>query len=210
MTDETKETPAETAKPSQEPTGTLAEEAGKAVNDSPQARLQQELTPDQLKQVERMVGQALDGAKRKWDENAEKELSSKGYVTPEEVEAKVAQAIQVAETRAKAEANVKMWLAEQGIDPASEEASKVFAEYKEGLQAKRYTPEMLLDSKGVGYLVHAAGLAPKASQADSLELPRTSMPIMEIPRNEEGKPLTRQQMDAEIRRKNLEAIQQLR
>lgn len=207
MTDDN--TTPEEVTPNQEPEGTLGAEAAEAINtDSPKAALAKELTSEQLDQVERAISQALDGAQRKWAEKDEKRIAEKGYLTPEQAKAIAQEQVQVAEERTKAEANVSIWLRDNGVDPASDEAKKVLAEYRDGLESGRYTNKMLLDPKGVGFLVHAAGVAPAKDPEPDYELPRTSMPVpMKSATGEDGKPLSRQERDAKIREANIAAIQ---
>ena len=198
-------TPVEEVTPQEEPTGNLAEEASKAIDsDSPRAALAAELTAEQLKQVERMVSQAVDGAQRKWADKQQEDLTAKGYLTPEQAKAIAQEEVQFAEQRTRAEANVDLWMRDEGIEPGSEQAKALSAEFKRGLDAGVYTHRMLLDKAGVKYLVAAAGLKPEQKE-ESLGLPRQSVP-QGLPKREDGKPLTRRDMDDLIRKNNLDAI----
>jgi hypothetical protein len=201
-------TPVEEVTPQEEPTGNLAAEASKAIDsESPRAALAAELTAEQLKQVERMVSQAVDGAQRKWADKQQEDLTAKGYLTPEQAKAIAQEEVQFAEQRTRAEANVELWMRDEGIEPGSEQATALSAEFKRGLDAGVYTHRMLLDKAGVKYLVAAAGLAPAQAQ-ESLNLPRQSVP-QGVPKREDGKPLTRRDMDELIRKNNLDAIQNM-
>lgn len=207
MSEQDENLPNETAEvtPTPEPQGTLGEEAAAALSqESPKAALAKELTSEQLSQVERAISQAIDGAQKKWAERNQQELEQKGYMTPEQAKTIAQEEVKMAEERARAEANVSLWLRDHGIDPASDQAKQVVAEYREGLEAGRYTNKMLLDKKGIGYLVSAAGLAPSAEPAE-----RKSVPMRAAPTNPEGKPLTRKEMAQHSREQNLKALEEL-
>ena len=133
-------TPVEEVTPQEEPTGNLAEEASKAIDsDSPRAALAAELTAEQLKQVERMVSQAVDGAQRKWADKQQEDLSAKGYLTPEQAKAIAQEEVQFAEQRTRAEANVDLWMRDEGIEPGSEQAKALSAELHCGLNLMAFS-----------------------------------------------------------------------
>jgi hypothetical protein len=200
MTEDTNETtPTPTSiEPSQEPIGTLADAAADGVETPAQtkAELAQDFTADQMKKVESMIGQALDGAHRKWDDKREADLKAKGYQNPDQIQEIVAREVELAEVKATAKLNIHNWLQEEGIAANSDEGKQIFAEYKDGLESGRYTNKMLLDKKGVIYLVHAAGLAPQQSEATSSY--DTSVPQLFIPTTEEGAPKNKQEMKRRV------------
>lgn len=197
---------------SAEPTGTLLAAAGAALEESiaPRATLAAELTPEQMAQVERHTQQAIDGAQRKWAEKRDAELQSGQYATPAQVEAKVAAAMQHAELKAKAEANVKLWLRDNGIQPGSEDEKKVTEEFTRGLKTGEYTNNTVLGKGGVGAIVYAAGLAPQAAPVDPMiALQRHPVSVSQpgaVFVKDDGKKLTFAEGQAQIRANNLKAL----
>ena len=210
MTDDNNNTPpTPEPTPTPEPSGTLDQAAADAVKppDNPKVALAQDLTADQMQQVERAISQAIDGAQKKWSEKQDQTLQTKGYLTPEQAKEIAAQEVQVAEARAQAKMNINNWLSAEGIDPTSDEGEKVFKEYKDGLEAGIYTNKMLLDARGVKFLVQAAGLAPEASNTTE-NLP-TSVPIEIKTTTEDGKPLSRAEMRQKVKENAQETVKQL-
>jgi hypothetical protein len=210
MSDEPNTPPNEPSNSSADPTGSLADAAAASVQppENPKEVLAKELSPEHLKQVDRAISQAIDGYQRKHEEKFAEELEKKGWSSPEQVKEMVQAEVQLAETKAQAKMNINNWMTNQGIDPTSEDGKAVFNEYKEGLEAGRYTNRMLLDEKGVKYLVHAAGLAPTTQPTSEFEPVPTSVPMSITSVNDDGSPLTRAQMDAKVREQAQETVKQ--
>jgi hypothetical protein len=159
----------------EEPQVNLAEEAAKAVRDKPAARaekvvqqLSQELSPEQLAQVDALVqsktDSAIDGYRRKLNEDFDSRVAAEGYIKPEEVDSRIAAAMNEAKEVAEAGRNLDHTLISMGIKPDSDEYRKVGQAFKEGLEAGEFTNRTLLSERGIKSVAFAAGvLQPEAS-----------------------------------------------
>ena len=212
MTDNTPTEPNSTPAPApQEPNlGTFEDAAAAAVPppDNSKAVAAAEFSPEQMKLHESLVSKAIDGAQKKWSEKQDQELLAKGYLTPEQHREAMREEIQVAETKAAARSNITSWMNSEGIDPKSEDGQKVFDEYKDGLAAGIYTDKMLLDQRGIKFLVQAAGLGEVAETFDNAFSTPRSVPMEVKTTNDDGTPVSRADMKRRIQANAQEVIKQ--
>jgi hypothetical protein len=184
MTDETtpEETPTPTTPATEEPTVNLAEEVGKGLKDKPAEKaaelvqqLSQELSPEQIQKmdalVESKIGSAIDGHRRKMEEDFAKRITTEGYSKSEDVEKQVEEALAFERLKSQAALKLDRTLTALGAPEGSEAYKKVQQAYQEGLESKAYTVHTLLTEQGIKSVAFAAGVtgAPKEeSSADSL------------------------------------------
>lgn len=177
MSDE--QTPAkpatETITPAEEPKVDLSAEVAKGLEERTPAKakeamqeLTQELTPEQLKQVHQLIesqtGSAVDGMKRKMEDEFSKRMIAGGYMKPDEVNALVEERLAFAEQKAEALRNLDRTLASMGVQPDSEEYRTVEKTYAKGLETGAFTVQTLLTEegiKGVAYVAGVVGPEPK-------------------------------------------------
>jgi hypothetical protein len=179
MTEETPTNEAEPTTPAtEEPLVDLAEEVGKALKDKPAAqaeesmqRLSQELSPEQIAEVAKLVesqnSSAIDGFKRKMEADFEKRLQSEGYIKPEEVDKRIEESLQFERMKSDAALRLERTLTTLGITPESEAYQKVQKTYKEGLESKEFTVHTLLSERGIKSVAFAAGVLEPTKKEES-------------------------------------------
>lgn len=180
MTDETTPETTESVEPTaEEPQVNLAAEAAKGLESKTPAKAQevmqeltQELSPELIEKVNKLVesktGSALDGQRRKLTEDFEKRIAAEGYMTPEQVDARIAERDEFNERKAQAARNLDRTLSALGVQPDTENYRKVEQAFAKGLEDGTFTHGTLLTETGIKSIAYAAGVvgAPEKPQEE--------------------------------------------
>lgn len=218
MTDETTTTEAtETATPAaEEPTVNLAEEAAKGLESKTPAKAQevmqeltQELTPELIEKVNKLVesktGSALDGQRRKLQEDFEKRIAAEGYMTPEQVQKQIEENQAFAERKAAAAQNLDRTLGSLGVQHGTDAYKKVEQAFAKGLEEGVFTHQTLLSETGIKSIAYAAGvLQPEAKQEEATRFLGSGAHTRVPSRSKEYKP---GDLDAEARANMMKALE---